>query len=564
MHKYNFIDYYSAAWLLALILLVLPLSLHADVLSAPPASRQGQLQPVPEPDLSGVEPAARKAISLTRERLAQRLAEDGTEASGLAAGYGQLAALYQLARIDAAAMLCWDNARRLQPDEFRWHYYAGFLALKRGQTDAALAALERAQALKPDYAPLDLRLAQLWLDTGELDKAEAALQRASQQPGLRAAALYYLGELDLLRHDWQSAQQHLRAALELDPQAKGTHYPLAQAYRHQGNQELARQHLAEFKPGLPAADDPLVAELKGALETSRADFRVAMRAVNSQEYQEATKHFKSGLEINPDNLAARISYARALYLAGQDDAALEQLHIVLARDPGQTLADFLVAVLQQSRGEADIAIRHYRRILQYDEHHAGALFFLANLLFERRQYAEAADQYAAALAVDPDIPPARLLELVARQHAGAPDSEIAAALEQRIDRHPDQPELKYALVRLRSLSSDADVRDSVRALTLANQLAPKQPTPPNITALALAAAADGQFDQAVRLQRQVVDMLGWMPGGELSLRPQKTLEAYENDRLPAQPAWPADDPLLVPPPLDPAEPFRHYPAAVPY
>lgn len=552
------------AVVIGLLMLATPVPLLADALSELPANWQDKLQPVPESDLSGTEPAARKAITQTRARLAELLMNGATEAPRLAGGYGQLAALYQLSRIDTPAALCWDNARQLQPDEFRWSYYAGYLALKRGQTDSALAALQRARELKPDYAPLDLRLAQLWLDTNQLDKAQAALERASRQPGLRATALYYLGELDLLRRDYESAQQHLLEALELAPQASGIHYPLAQAYRHQGQQDLAREHLAAFKPGLPAADDPLVAELQSALETSRANFRLAMRAVNEQDYKKAFEHFEAGLKIDPDNLAARVSYARALYLSGQDEAALEQLHSVLERAPEQTLAEFLLAVLRQSRGERDAAMEHYYRILQHDERHTGARFYLANLLFEREQYAAAAKQYAAALAVNPDIPPARVLELVARQRAGEPDRKIAAALEQRVTDYPEQPELKYALVRLRSLSTDMEVRDGVRALTLANQLAPKQPTPPNIAALALAAAADGQFDQAARLQRQVVDMMRWMLEEDALKRLQTTLDAYEGGRLPAQPAWPVDDPLLAPPPLNPAEPFRHYPAAVPY
>ena len=550
--------------LIGLFMLGAAVPLLADTLSEPPGNCQDKLQPVPEADLSGTEPAARKAITQTRERLAELLSQGTTEAPRLAAGYGQLAALYQLARIDAPAALCWDNARQLQPDEFRWSYYAGYLALKRGQTEIALAALQRAREIKPDYAPLDLRLAQLWLDTNELDKAHAALLRASRQPGLRASALYYLGELDLLRRDYESAQQHLLEALEFAPQASAIHYPLAQAYRHQGQQDLARQHLAAFKPGLPAADDPLVAELQSALETSRADFRLAMRAVKEQDYQKAFQHFEDGLKIDPDNLAARVSYARALYLGGQDEAALAQLNGVLERMPEQTLANFLLAVLRQSRGESDAAIEHYERILQHDERHAGARFYLANLLLERGQYAEAAKQYAAALAVDPDIPPARLLELVARQRTGEPDRMIAAALEQRVTDHPGQPELKYALARLYSLSTDTDARDSARALTLANQLAPNQPTPLNIAVLALAAAADGQFDQAARLQQQVLDMLRWTPDEAALQRLQTALDAYEAGHMPDQPAWPADDPLLTPPPLNPADPFRHYPAAVPY
>jgi hypothetical protein len=104
----------------------------------------------------------------------------------------------------------------------------------------------------------------------------------------------------------------------------------------------------------------------------------------------------------------------------------------------------------------------------------------------------------------------------------------------------------------------------VRALTLANALAPGQPTPPNIAALALAAAADGQFEQAARLQQQVIDMLGWMAPPAQVESMQAALEAYQQRQMPQQPVWPEDDPLLSPLPLNPLDPFRHYPAPVPY
>ena len=146
----------------------------------------------------------------------------------------------------------------------------------------------------------------------------------------------------------------------------------------------------------------------------------------------------------------------------------------------------------------------------------------------------------------------------------APDRELAMELEKLIRVYPDQPELKYALVRLSALSQDSGVRDSVRALTLANQLAPEQPTPPNIQALALAAAADGQFEQAARLQQQVIQMLGWMAPPQQLHALQETLAAYEKGVMPQQSIWPADDPLLSPGPLNPAEPFREYPTAVPF
>jgi tetratricopeptide (TPR) repeat protein len=545
-------------------MLSLPLRLSADGLAQLPPVWRERLQAVPEADISGAERVAQESINKTRARLAELLREGKPDAANLAAGYGKLAALYQLVNINSAAGLCWENARVLQPEEFRWSYYAGYLALNGGQTDTALRLFQRAAELNPDYAPLNLRMGQLWLDTDQLDKAQTALEAAAAVPGLRAAALYYLGQVDLLQRDYQGAVNHLTEALNLDPQAAGIHYPLSQAYRHLGKDELARDHLARFESKRPDAEDPLVAELKGVLQTSRSAFGRGLKAIVDRDYKTAIAQFEQGLEVDPDNLAARVSYARALYLGGHTEAAREQLDTVLASDPQRVLANFLLGILSEAQGQSEQAAARYRKVLELDPNHEGAHFYLAGLLFRQRAYVEAAQQYRAALAANPEIPPARLLELVALHHAGHADRDIAQELETRITAHPEQPELKYALARMCSLSTDPAVRDSVRALTLANQLAPNAPSPANIAVLALAAAADGQFDQAARLQQQLIDMLGWMAEPEQLEALRETLDTYKKGLMPQQPVWPADDPALAPVPLDPVEPFRDYPAPVPY
>jgi tetratricopeptide (TPR) repeat protein len=556
----------SPRLLLAGLLLLAHCALaSADALSELPDTWRQTLKPVPETDISGTERIAREAITQTRSRLADVLQHGPDDPANLAEGYGELAALYQLFNIDNAAALCWDNARTLQPRDFRWTYYAGYLALSSGQTEKALVLLRQARELDPDYRPLDLRMGQLWLDTDQLDEARSALERAAGEAGLRAAALYYLGQIALLQHDFAAAQRHLSEALSINPDATEVHYPLAQAYRQLGKPELAREHLARFQPKVPDIDDPLVAELDTVLRTSEWDFSRGLRAIiEERDYAAAVEHFEKGLEIDPANLAARVSYARALYLDGRNEEAQQQLERVVAEDSQQILANFFLAVLWESRGKADKAAGQYRRVLELQAEHEGARFYLANLLFQQGQFAEAASQYRAALAATSDIPPARVLEMVARHRAGETDQEIARELEKRLRQYPDQSQLKYALIRLKSLSEDTEVRDGVRALTLANELAPTQPTPPHVEALALAAASNGQYQQAAKLQRQVIEMVGWMLPAQKLEALQNTLAAYEKGEMPQQPLWPSDDPLLTPSPLNPIEPFRDYPAAVPF
>ncbi len=536
----------------------------ADALAQLPQAWQERIHPLPEPDIGGADRNAQDAIGDARGKVDALLRADGTDAKNLAEAFARLCALYQQVKIDASAEVCWGNARALAPDDYRWAYYAGYLALTRGRSEAALELLATARRLNPDYAPVDLRLGQAWLDTDALDQARTSLERAAGTPGLRGAALYYLGQIDLLQRDYAGAERHLTEALAVNPKGAETHYPLAQAYRHLGKEELAREHLALFKHGTPAADDPLVDELQQVLAPARRDFRQGLQAVRSQDYAAAVAHFEQGLKFDPDNLAARVSYARALFLDRQTEAARTQLQSVIARDPDHLLANLFLGMLMQSQGETRQAAAHYRRIVQLEPGNEGAHFFLANLLFDDGQYAQAAQHYAAALKASDAIPPARLLEPVALHRAGRPDAEVARMLERRIEAHPRQVELQYAMILLRALSRDPAVRDRKRALDTANALVVAQPMPPLVEAQALAAAADGRFEEAAREQQQLIDRLTWRVSPQQMQRMRDALDTYKKGKMPERDAWPKSDPMLGTGHFDAVAQFRDYPVAKPY
>jgi len=179
------------------------------------------------------------------------------------------------------------------------------------------------------------------------------------------------------------------------------------------------------------------------------------------------------------------------------------------------------------------------------------------------KYAEAASHYSAAIAADAGNPLARLFDLVARYRGGEDTQKIRERLEQEIGRQPDPQMFQYALARLLAVSENEQVRDPARALELGMMLAMNQGMPPYLELLALAYAANGDFEQAEVLQHQLVASLQWLPPGPYQTRLQKTLESYRQGDLPSQP-WPEDDSILTPPPIDAVAVFLEYPAALSY
>jgi tetratricopeptide (TPR) repeat protein len=549
----------------ALILLLATgwVQVRGDLLSEPPAHWRNTLVPVAEVDVSGAERLMQEAIAEARREVAELLQAPEPDAGILAAAYGRLGALFLLVEVEAQADACFRTAAALEPREFRWPYYAGHLALTSGNLEQAIVHLEAARALDPEYPALYLRLGKARLDRSELEAARAALDRIADSPGLTAAANYYLGQIANLERRPEDALVHLGRTLAADPDATAAHYPLAQAYRSLGRNELAREHLALFVARSPRAEDPVLDQLQAASKRSLPAFHKGLHAIRQRDYQAAAERFAEGLAIDPDNTPARVSYARSLYLAGRAEEARTELAAVLAADPDNLLASFLTGVLLQQQNRSDQATDYYRRALKIDPGHAGAIFYLANLEFNAGRYGDAAAGYAKALAADREIAPARLLELIARLRAGEPEAETARRLSDLTAEHPQDPMLRYAEARLLAAAASPDLRSPERALEIATQLSLLQPIPPHQRVLALAQAAAGRFEEAARTQQQAIAMAAWVATSSELEAMKEELAAYENGEIPAQ-AWPEGDPLLSPPPFDPVAPFRDYPAAVPY
>ena len=550
---------------LGIALAVAPPMTAADTLSELPPQWRAELVPIEEADISGAERLMQEAISESRQEVAALLAAPKPDREVLAGAYGRLGALTLLLEMETQADACFRNASTLQPQEFRWPYYAGYLAMMSGNTDRALGYLEAARAIDADYPTLYLRLGKVRLDRSELDEARASLERIADIPGLVTAANYYLGQIANIERRHEDAVAHLEKALGTDPDASGVHYPLAQAYRALGKNELARDHLSRFRLETPEGKDPLLAQLKGATKRSLPAFQKALHATRQGEWATGADLFAEGLAVDPENVPARVSYARALYLAGRADQARVELDKAIEAKPDELLPHFLVGVLLQQQGENEQAASYYKRTLQIDPGHAGALFYLANLHFDAGRYHQAAPGYAKARTAEREIAPARLLELIARLRSGKAEAEIIERLTDLRLEYPEDPMLDYALARLLAAAADPALRSPEQAYEIASRLALLRPIPPHQRALALAQAAVGRFEEAVQTQKQAIaiTMATSMASRQEQAQLQAELQAYELGELP-KPAWPESDPMLSPPPFDALAPFRDYPAAVPY
>jgi tetratricopeptide (TPR) repeat protein len=545
----------------------------ATVLPAPPAAQgvigdstrdlAGALSLVPAPAPDRLEGGVARVLARARADLDALLASPEASAAALARGFGDLGLLYHAHLILESAEPCYRTAIRLAPADFRWPYYLGYLHEQAGRPAPAAEGYAAALALAPDIGVARLRLGQALLALGRLEEAEPPLRAAAHEPELEGAARFALGRMAYARRDYGEAVTELERALAASPGASRVHHTLGLAYRALGALAEARDHLARRGERDPAFPDPL-ADLLTTLSTGqRLLFHRAMGEVFQGRHADAAVTFREGLALEPNNAAARVSLARALYLSGDRPGARAELEAVVRQAPRHALAAFLLGVLEEEAGEAAAAAARYREAIGVDPGHPGAHFFLANLLMRAGDPAGAAAHYRQSLVTAPRNPVARIGEALALIRAGAADADVRPRLEEALEAGPDDRDAAFLLAALLAASPDGAVRDGPRALALAGRLYEADPSPGYAEALAMACAQTGDFERAGALQELAMGAASALGRVDLLPRLAEALAAYRA-RRPWRAPWPAGGPPYPLPPLDATAVFRGYPSDTPY
>jgi tetratricopeptide (TPR) repeat protein len=348
------------------LLLVLPL----PPLLAAAAPKPVTLQPIPAIDVTAMEPVVREQVEAARRSLA---AAPGLPAAAAAGIYGEAGKTFLLYALGGAAMPCFENAAALAPEDVRWTYYAGVLAQRLGDLERARGHLLRATELQTPFPAALYRLGDVELLRGDLAAADQAFAAALTLPGTAAAAHFGLGRVALQRGDARLAVEHLEAVLQAQPRAAIVHAPLAAAYRRLGQLDKARSQAAAYGRGEVQFTDVLMSQLQAA---------------------------------NAGNMR-RIAAATDAYNRGSYAAAAEEIRQAIAIEPQDVRSWMLLGHAQERLGDAAGAEQSYRRAVELDPNHPRARLSLGTLLAQRGARGEAIEQLAAAVRLRPDLPDAR-------------------------------------------------------------------------------------------------------------------------------------------------------------
>jgi tetratricopeptide (TPR) repeat protein len=405
------------------------------------------LPPVSLPDLSRMEPSVRAQIAAQYETLRGLTDHRTTQPADLARAYGALGGLLLAAESFDAAEPCYLHAEALAPDDMRWPYYLGHVYIGKQQPERAIAAFQRALALRPaDMATL------VWLGTVYVNQGrpEAATPLFTQALALQprdVSAHYGLGRAALLQHDYRRAAEQFELVLAIDPRATIAHYPLAQAYRALGDTAKADAHLRQRGGVEVGPPDPLMAEVRGLLQSAASEEARGVRALESGDIAAALTHFRRAVDLAPDNPSPRHRLATALSLTGDTAAAIDQFEETLRRSPDFAPAHYSLGVVLSSQGRYAEAIEHLQAAVRQQPDDVAARLQLGEAFGRSRQFDKSLAQYRQVLAADPQQADAQFGYAMSLVGLGR-YSDARAALSAGAARHPEQPRFSDALARL--------------------------------------------------------------------------------------------------------------------
>lgn len=510
------------------------------------------LKPLPQPDPSRL-PAA-QAKDLLEARRAFDEVRVGLIGDALAEAYAQIGALYLRLGFDDVAAVAFYDAAQLAPKDPRWSYLEGVVARAQHRNADARVAFEAALARDKVYLPIRFRLADTLVDLGQADAAHALLAELVPQYPDRAIVYAVLGRLELRQKRYAEAITHLQQALKFEPEANALYADLAEAYAGSGDRERAAEARSKAGTHQPRLDDPLVAGIFGhgpAESPPPTPLAAAKRALDQRDFATARAYTEAALKEHPDDVDALALAARLDALLGKLAAAREEAARALALRPDSAAANLSQGMVYEFGGEEAKAYPYYVRALQADPGEPNARLLLGNALMRRRQYTEAAAQYRQLLQTTstPEVE----ARLVAAEVAAGRCAEALAMVNRALAEHPQDGDRLQLFVRLASTCPAASAQERSKALDEARALYRRAPNAAHSTALALAEAAAGQFDEAQKSQAEAIYEALRVHDTARAALYRETMRQFVAHRLPDRP-WPADHPYFQPPPLTSVKP----------
>jgi tetratricopeptide (TPR) repeat protein len=308
--------------------------------------------------------------------------------------------------------------------------------------------------------PDHLRQAAIALEQqGNNAPAETAWRDLLKVQPADAEAYAHLGFLEARQERYAEAVPLYRKALTLNPAMPGLRLNLGLSLFKSG---ALREAIQTFTPLLSSAPP-------SSPEALRLTTLIGLAHYGLGQYQAAIPFLKQATVADPQSLPFRLALAHSCLWSKQYQCVLDVYHEILALNSESAEADMLAGEAMDEMKDNAGAMLQFRAAVKADPREPNVHFGLGYLLWGLMQYEEAAQEFQAELANNPDHAQALAYLADTDMRLNHPDA-ASALLEKaiRID-----PKIALAHLDMGILFSDAGHKDdALRELKVAEKLTP--------------------------------------------------------------------------------------------
>lgn len=326
------------------------------------------------------------------------------------------------------------------------------LAVTQG-IDAARAEIDRAVAATPDE-PAVLKVASsFYARQGDLAKARSLLARAAAKEPSSIPTLLSQARLEIAAGDMKTAALVVDKALVVNPKDMSARMLQVELTARSGDLAAAGKQLEEIRAKDPAAVEPrlLLARLylrqKKTQEVDDVIRELRSRAQNDApvahaignfyldagRFDEALGWFRMATQKNAANPTYALSVARTQLALGNDSAASETLHAIVAANPTSIPASAALVMLDLQAGRTEAVATRMAELLKLHPQDAAVAMLQGDVAMTSKSYKDAAQAYARAMELAPSSAVA-VRAYRANQLGGLP--QATAPLESWLQRQP--------------------------------------------------------------------------------------------------------------------------------
>jgi tetratricopeptide (TPR) repeat protein len=227
---------------------------------------------------------------------------------------------------------------------------------------------------------------------GKNAEAEAAWRLYLKAHTANPEPYAHIGLLEARQERYKEAIPFYRKALTLNPAFPGLRLNLGLALFKGG--EL-KQAIQEFKPLLKS-------QPSASPEAQRLTILIGMANYGLGEYGEAALYLRQAAARDAQNLQLRLALAHSCLWSKQYQCVLDTYHEILTLNAESAEADMLAGEAQDELKDHAGAIEQFRAAVKANPKEPDVHFGLGYLLWGQKQYPEAAGEFQAELANNPN------------------------------------------------------------------------------------------------------------------------------------------------------------------